>query len=367
MYKTQPGRAITRRPDRPQIEAVSLTDSWIKYLYLQGRIGKNTERTYRAGIKVLFRFLSDHKIENPDLNSMQLFKNWLEEKESESPNTRGGKLSLSIKNLYIIVAKSFFKFLHDTGRVINDCWQVKTIKSKTPKRLKVPARLDVTFQEYEQILAMTPGHSLRALRDRAIIKAMGEAGLRGIEVHRLQHEDFKFIDGIYYFRVMGKGRSETELQPTTPDGAQAFIEYQKALKEKFDYKPTDPAFISLANNSKSERISTASPRRMVEKLLDSLNISPDRRVLLSVHSLRHYYITSLFKGGATRDEVQSAARHSNFETTDIYIHERKQQETARRCVEILEKFKETERQKQIIPVGYYETERTEANSPVAIA
>lgn len=356
---------------RPQLQAVDTVNEWIKELIEQGwiQVGGTSEKIYRRAIRQLFRFMADNHIEQPTADDMQRFKIWLENKPVEAQNGSPGKrLSLATMNLYITVAKSYFKYLNDSGLAKNDCWTVKTFKNKIPKHMRTPARLNTTFQEYEQIKAMITGHGLKVLRDRAIITAMAEGGLRGIEIHRLSHDDLKFIDGLYYFQVNGKGRNgQLELQPITIAAAQAFITYQKALKKKYNYQLADPAFISLGHNGTfGQRITTTAARRIIQGLLDRLDISPDRRALLSAHSLRHGYITWQIQGGASIDQVQSAARHSSRETTLGYIHEQNQQENARKTIEILEKFKKDQLKKINSMVGIYET-RESNTSAQAIA
>src|SRR5690606_19237988 len=89
----------------------------------------------------------------------------------------------------------------------------------------------------------------------------------------------------------------------------------KALKEYLEvWRVRDGAlFISSSGNSKNNRLTTRSIRRVVKDLLDSLGIDK------STHGFRHYFTTTLiktYKGDLT--QVSRYTRHKSLEMLQVY-------------------------------------------------
>ena len=85
------------------------------------------------------------------------------------------------------------------------------------------------------------------------------------------------------------------------------------------YRLSDPLFIGLAYNKPCTRLTTRSIRRILTKMLVDNNVKNKR---VTPHSLRHTAITSVTKA-SDNDLLQAQifARHTDVNTTTIYIHE----------------------------------------------
>ena len=114
---------------------------------------------------------------------------------------------------------------------------------------------------------------------------------------------------------MGKGHDEKdEVVKLTYETLKAINEYLALRDIKSD---KEPLFISFSDRSNGSRLKTRSIRDIVKKTFKNVGINSDR---LTTHSLRHSAITFALIGGATIQEAQQLARHTNINTTMIYAH-----------------------------------------------
>lgn len=79
----------------------------------------------------------------------------------------------------------------------------------------------------------------------------------------------------------------------------------------------EPLFTSLSNKSYGRRLTTRSLRRIAKGALRKAGFDDPR---LTAHSMRHSAITLALLGGASLQQAQALARHSNINTTLLYSH-----------------------------------------------
>ena len=92
-----------------------------------------------------------------------------------------------------------------------------------------------------------------------------------------------------------------------------------AAREAADVGSDDsPMFISLSTNSFGDAISSNSVSTLCKRYLEAAGLKTPAIV---AHSLRHSLATNALIKGASPLEVQQQLRHSNFATTEVYIHE----------------------------------------------
>lgn len=82
-------------------------------------------------------------------------------------------------------------------------------------------------------------------------------------------------------------------------------------------RPESPLFASLSNKSMGRPLSTRSLRQIVKAALRRAGIDDSR---ITTHSLRHTAVTLALLGGASIQQAQAMARHTNINTTLIYSH-----------------------------------------------
>ena len=141
--------------------------------------------------------------------------------------------------------------------------------------------------------------------------------MRECELERANVEDISTRDNENILYIQGKFQNEkNSFIVLCPTVMAALNDY---LVARSDYKFTDPLFVGLAYNKPNTRLTTRSIRRIITKLLVANNVKNKR---VTPHSLRHTAITSVTK--ASNDDLLQAqifARHSDINTTTIYVHE----------------------------------------------
>jgi len=282
----------------------ALTEKFISNL----DVAESSRKTYARTIKQFFTWLESNatpgNIQKTDI---------LNYKESlitsgKSANTVTG---------YINTVKKFFEWMESEGLYKNVAKGIKG--TKRSNNFKKDA---LTIPQVKKLLGSiksNPGKNHREemtnKRDFAMINLMIRTGLRTIELERANVEDIRQEAGEAVLYIQGKGHFEKDdrvkLNHSTLD---PIMEY---LHARGSIKGTDPLFISHANNSNGERITTRSIRRATKKHMGTANISSPR---ITSHSLRHTAVTFVLLGGGSIQEAQTLARHKSIDTTMIYAH-----------------------------------------------
>jgi site-specific recombinase XerD len=212
-------------------------------------------------------------------------------------------------NAYITAIKGFYSFLEAEGLCPNVTANIKGVKNS--KGFKKDA---LTINQAKALLN-NDKDTLEAKRNTAIITLMIHTGLRTVEIERANIEDIRQTAGETLLYIQGKGRdTKDEFVILTSDVISALNEY---LTLKGKCNPSDPLFSATSNRNQNGRLTTRSISRIVKGAMLEAGIDSDR---ITAHSLRHTAVTLSLLGGATIQEAQQLARHSNINTTLIYAH-----------------------------------------------
>jgi integrase/recombinase XerC/integrase/recombinase XerD len=173
----------------------------------------------------------------------------------------------------------------------------------------------LTVNQVHSILNGIDRTTRKGKRDFAIVNLLVRTGLRTIEIERANIEDMRQQGGEILLHVQGKGRdSKDDFVILTESALDPIREYLSTRKK---VKPKDPLFTSCSNRNKGKRLTTRSLRRIIKNSFLRVGIDSDR---ITAHSLRHTAVTLSLIGGASVQEAQTMARHSNINTTMIYAH-----------------------------------------------
>lgn len=212
-------------------------------------------------------------------------------------------------NAYITALKGFYSYLEAEGICPNFAANIKGLKNG--KGFKK----DALTVEQAKALLNNEGETIENKRDKAIITLMIHTGLRTVELERANIEDIRQTAGETLLYIQGKGRdTKDEFVILTSDVIEPLREYL-CLRGKAN--PSEPLFVATSNRNQNGRLTTRSISRIVKGALVSHGIDSDR---ITAHSLRHTAVTLSLLGGATIQEAQQLARHSNINTTLIYAH-----------------------------------------------
>jgi len=144
---------------------------------------------------------------------------------------------------------------------------------------------------------------------------MVTGGLRTIEVERANIEDMKPGRTGAVLYIQGKGWDSKDQYISLAAPVEAAI--RAYLLTRAGAQGKDPLFASTSNNSAGGRMTTRSISGIVKDRMRAAGIDSDR---LTAHSLRHTAGTLNLLNGGTLQETQQLLRHSNINTTMIYLH-----------------------------------------------
>jgi len=177
----------------------------------------------------------------------------------------------------------------------------------------------LTPSQLREALDSMDKESLEGLRDFAIFNLLARTGLRTIEISRARIEHLRQESGEAVLWIQGKGRDEADEFVLLTDEALRPLRQYLSVRAKVMGQPADeePLFSSCSNRNSGEPLTTRSISRIAKDAMRQAGIDDKR---LTAHSLRHTAITLAIKGGASLQQAQAMARHSDPRTTMIYFH-----------------------------------------------
>jgi integrase/recombinase XerC/integrase/recombinase XerD len=221
-----------------------------------------------------------------------------------------GSKSAYTVTLYLTSVRKLYQWL-ESNRAYPDI--TRGIKgAKKPKGF----RKDTLSQEQlRETLGSIERQSLEGQRDYAIFNLMARTGLRDIEVSRALVEDIRMEQGQEVLWIQGKGRdSKDDFVILTPEALKPIKDY---LKARGKVKKDEPLFSSDSDRNRGEALSTRSISRIIKNSMRAVGLDDSR---LTAHSLRHTAISLSILGGASLQQAQAMARHTDSKTTLIYVH-----------------------------------------------
>jgi len=221
-----------------------------------------------------------------------------------------GSKSAYTVTLYLTSVRKLYQWL-ESKRAYPDI--TRGIKgAKKPKGF----RKDTLSQEQlTQTLASIDAQTLEGLRDCAIFNLMARTGLRCIEVSRALVEDIRMEQGQEVLWIQGKGRDcKDEFVLLLPEALKLIKAY---LQARGRVRKEEPLFCSHSDRNRGEALSTRSISRIIKNSMRAVGLDDSR---LTAHSLRHTAITQCISGGASMEQAQAMARHTDSKTTLAYFH-----------------------------------------------
>lgn len=212
--------------------------------------------------------------------------------------------------LYMTSVRKLYQWL-ESKRIYPDV--TRGIKgAKKPKGFRKDS---LTPDQLREALKAMKKQSLEGLRDYALFNLMARTGLRDIEVSRALIEDIRQETGQAVLWIQGKGRdSKDDFVLLTKEALSPIKRY---LKARGDLLQKDPLFCSHSDRNNSQALTTRSISRIVKTALRKIGLDDKR---LTAHSLRHTAISLSIKGGASLQQAQAMARHTDPKTTLVYFH-----------------------------------------------
>ena len=276
---------------------------------------EKTVQTYTRALKQFFKYLYEHNITQPQREDVLSFRDHLKEK---------GRKPTTIKS-YIVAVRLFFQWTSQEGFYPNIADKIKGAKLDQAHKKDY-----LTTDQVKDVLNHIDVSTVTGARDYAIIALMVTGGLRTIEVSRADMNDIRNVGDSPALYIQGKGRDEkTEYVKIPLQVFKAIGRYREVLEEQYEV-----LFTSTSNNNKGQRLTTRSISGIVKKRLKEAGYMSDR---LTAHSLRHTAGTLNLMNGGSLEETQQLLRHSNINTTMIYLHhmERAKNQSEKRIADAL--------------------------------
>lgn len=297
------------------IESKRIDNTLLKRFLEYLDASEKTVQTYTRALRQFFKFLYENNITQPQRTDVLAFRDNLKDK---------GRKPTTIKS-YIVAVRLFFQWTNQEDLYPNIAEKIKGAKLDQAHKKDY-----LTVDQIKDVLNNIDTSTLTGARDYAIILLMVTGGLRTIEVSRADMDDMRNVGNSPALYIQGKGREEkTEYVKLPLQVFKAIGRYREMLEKQYDV-----LFVSTSNNNKGQRLTTRSISGIVKKRLKEAGYTSNR---LTAHSLRHTAGTLNLMNGGTLEETQQLLRHSNINTTMIYLHhlERENNQSEKRIADAL--------------------------------
>lgn len=283
------------------INTGSLSESRVEDFLKSLDVSERSRATYARSLKQFILWLYETGRNTLELQREDIleYKEYLAESKSAYTVT-----------LYLTSVRRLYQWL-ESQRVYPDI--TRGIKgAKKPRGF----RKDTLSQgQLREALSSMELDTLESMRDYAIFNLMARTGLRAIEVSRALVEDIRMESGQEVLWVQGKGRdAKDDFVILTPEALKPIKAY---LKARGRVKKDEPLFCSHSDRNRGEALTTRSVSRIIKQALRGVGLDDSR---LTAHSLRHTAISLSIQGGASLQQAQAMARHSDSKTTLVYFH-----------------------------------------------
>lgn len=267
-------------------------------------ISEGSKATYTRNLKQFVSWLEStgrlNRLQELQRDDILQFKEYLQ---------ASGKSAYTVSS-YLSSVRKCFEWLEAKKLYPNIARNIKG--AKKPKGFRKDC---LNEQQLRDSLASIGADTLEGARDFALFNLVARTGLRTIEVSRAVVEDIRQEAGQAVLWIQGKGRDTKDdfvlLQPEAEKPIRQYL----AMRENAG--SSSPLFCSHSDRNNGQALTTRSISRIIKEALKRVGLNDDR---LTAHSLRHTAITLSIKGGASLEQAQAMARHTDPKTTLVYFH-----------------------------------------------
>lgn len=309
----------------PSLTLQQAVDDYLRTVALSR--SERTAKIYGSALQVLLGVLADQRID-PQTSEPQA----LDDEALKAFITHlAREYSPATERLYLVAARGLYEYLEAESLIeVNQARLRQLIRRRARRRThKLP---QFPRQEIEQLLeyaerlqnaaAEDEAERLINLRDRAFLLTLADTGLRVREACRLTRGDLNWQEGKAL--VIGKGGHEA-LVRFSSRALQALREYLQARQrlDGADRRPLGSLALfarhDRAAGQKIRPISTVTGRAIVAaRVRQALGAKAEG--LITPHTFRHYFVTTVLRGTGNLRLAQELARHRSLTSTQIYSH-----------------------------------------------
>lgn len=179
----------------------------------------------------------------------------------------------------------------------------------------------LTDADYANLLRVPDRRSLAGKRDYALLRVLGDCGLRSAELRGLRGRDLRRPRvNARHFRLFVRGKGGREREVPVPEVVQqALVSWMKVhpLARGIALGDDDPLFVRLGRHADEDPVALSAEAvyRVVRRHAGAAGI-PGR--LAHPHALRAYWATHLLEAGVAVHEVSARLGHVDLRTTARY-------------------------------------------------
>jgi site-specific recombinase XerD len=280
----------------------------LEHVVADRNLTRNTQRSYRDGIRVLLRFMADrHRIDPTDLAvehvTADVVRDFLRYLEQERKN------AAATLNQRVTVIHSLFRFV---GRHVPELVERASQLQAVPlRRVDHPTVPYLEKTELDALLA-TPDRGRRTgQRDYTLLLFLYNTGTRADEAAHLTKGALE-LGRPASVRILGKGR-KTRLCPLWDHTAQALREL---LGDRLNGPAETPVFLNVRGHALTRFGVYAVVARLVARTATRMPSLTSKRV--SPHSVRHTTAVHLLRAGVDINTIRAWLGHVSLETTNRY-------------------------------------------------
>ena len=220
-------------------------------------------------------------------------------------------LSPSTAAAYLSGLRVFYRALVWAGAVAKSpAAEVRAPRDPTPRNERRPA---LPHPLYIRLLEHLSGNGARPARDRAVVRLMGDAGLRIAEVEALDVRDVDLGEYVVVVRA-GKGGKQRTV-PMTRSLSSALVEWL-GVRRAYAAPGEEALFVNLGRRkAKGRRLRAHSIRRFLERYYRELGF-PER--YHGAHTLRHLAGTRFYRASRDIHAVAALLGHADVSTSTVY-------------------------------------------------
>lgn len=266
----------------------------------------STQRIYSGEVRAFLRWAN-----KPSLNVVANdLRGYIE-------SSRRQKLALATIHRKAVIIKAFFSFLRRENELPEDPLQfVEAPPCPPPGKPRT-----LTPESAKSFFAATGGHSMAAIRDRAMFLLMAATGLRISEVCGLSVSDVGDADEKDWkaLRVLGKGQKERVVH-VSPEVWAVVLGYISRRQDSME--ESSPLFAAtlrakpIKAMANDRRLSDSSVYERFKRLAKKAGLPAEA----SPHSLRHWFACEADASGASVEAIRLALGHSGLGTTQKYLN-----------------------------------------------
>jgi site-specific recombinase XerD len=301
-------------------------DYLMHYLPAERKYGKNTLRSYKKALELLFDYVKVQKnvplrkvtFEMIDRNMLSAFLDYIENERGCSPATRNHRLHC-IRAFYAYAAENNITAIVHYEEIL------KVGVAKVAEKLVEHMSEDAV----KAILAEPDTSTRKGLRDMFLMLFLYKSGARIQEALDAQLRDTQF--GKYpNIMLTGKG-SKTRPVPLRENTVEHLQEYLKMFHSDENIYSDAYLFYTTRNGVK-KRMTEDNARNLIRKYgLNARKTCAEVPENVHPHLFRHSCAMSLYRSGVHLTLISEWLGHANFETTLVYA--RADTEIKRKAIE----------------------------------